>query len=70
MTLKYPSLQKEKKMTEMKNRESKRMVVFVYIIIYRMIIYFSECYYSADMKYVNLIYQNFLRYVCKNNKMF
>lgn len=57
-------------MTEMKNRESKRMVLFVYIIIYRMIIYFSQCYYSADMKYVNLIYRNFLRYVCKNNKMF
>lgn len=41
------------------NRERKIMVLFIYIIMYRMIKYFNACYYSANVKYMDLIYGNF-----------
>lgn len=39
------------------NRERKTMVLFIYIIINRMIKYFRECYYLAEMKYMDLIWE-------------
>lgn len=41
------------------NRERKRMLLFIYIIIYGMIKYFDGCYYSAEVKYMDLIYGKF-----------
>lgn len=57
-TLKRKRKRKEgrKNSKEMKsgNRERKRMLLFIYIIIYGMIKYFDGCYYSAEVKCMDL----------------
>ena len=53
---------------ESNKRERKRMT-FIYIITYGMIKYFNGCYYSAKVKYMDLIYGKFPKVCLKNTKL-